>query len=248
MNIKAVLQGILLHSCLLGNSMVLQAQDNVAIKELVSRLDLESYKSVIKGLTQFGDRRQGTSRNQKAVDWIEQQLGDNLVAIALALFIGALAMLFTENKRARKRQQAKEKANRDRPMLEALDELSYAQALTIGFAQCLALWPGMSRSMVTIIGGYWVGLAPQKAAEYSFLLGLITLSAASAYKVFTDGAALSQTLALKPMLLGCAVAFFSAIYAIRFLVSCLNRYGLAPFALYRIGLAVIILVLFLPKM
>ena len=74
MNIKAVLQGILLHSCLLGNSMVLQAQDNVAIKELVSRLDLESYKSVIKGLTQFGDRRQGTSRNQKAVNWIEQQL------------------------------------------------------------------------------------------------------------------------------------------------------------------------------
>ena len=74
MNIKAVLQGILLLSCLLGNSMMLQAQDNVAIKELVSRLDLESYKSVIKGLTQFGDRRQGTSRNQKAVDWIEQQL------------------------------------------------------------------------------------------------------------------------------------------------------------------------------
>ena len=74
MNIKAVLQGILLLSCLLGNSVMLRAQDNVAIKELVSRLDLESYKSVIKGLTQFGDRRQGTSRNQKAVDWIEQQL------------------------------------------------------------------------------------------------------------------------------------------------------------------------------
>ena len=74
MNIKAVLQGILLLSYLFGNSIVLQAQDNVAIKELVSRLDLESYKSVIKGLTQFGDRRQGTSRNQKAVDWIEQQL------------------------------------------------------------------------------------------------------------------------------------------------------------------------------
>ena len=52
------------------------------------------------------------------------------------------------------------------------------------------------------------GFSATKAAEYSFLLGLITLSAASAYKVFTDGAALSQTLALKPMLLGCAVAFF----------------------------------------
>ena len=74
MNIKAVLQGTLFFSCLFGNSIALQAQDDIAIRELVSRLDLKSYKSVIKGLTQFGDRRQGTSRNQKAVDWIEQQL------------------------------------------------------------------------------------------------------------------------------------------------------------------------------
>ena len=74
MNIKTVLQGILLLSLIVGSSIVPQAQDDVAIKELVSRLDLESYKSVIKGLTQFGDRRQGTSRNRKAVDWIEQQL------------------------------------------------------------------------------------------------------------------------------------------------------------------------------
>ena len=57
MNIKTVLQGILLLSLIVGSSIVPQAQDDVAIKELVSRLDLESYKSVIKGLTQFGDRR-----------------------------------------------------------------------------------------------------------------------------------------------------------------------------------------------
>ena len=74
MNLKTVLQGILLLSLIVGSSIVPQAQDDVAIKELVSRLDLERYKSVIKGLTQFGDRRQGTSRNRKAVDWIEQQL------------------------------------------------------------------------------------------------------------------------------------------------------------------------------
>lgn len=180
-------------------------------------------------------------------DWIEQQLGDNLIAIALALFIGAIVMLFIENKRTHQGKNSENEPESKPLNLAALDELSYKQALTIGLAQCLALWPGMSRSMVTIVGGYWVGLAPQKAAEYSFLLGLITLSAASAYKVLTDGAALSQTLALKPMLLGCAVAFVSAIYAIRFLVNCLNRYGLAPFAWYRIGLALIILVLFLPK-
>ena len=105
----------------------------------------------------------------------------------------------------------------------------------------------MSRSMVTIIGGYWVGLSPQRAAEFSFLLGLITLSAASSYKVLTDGPMLTQTMEIQPMLLGILVAFVSAIYAIRFLVNCLTRYGLAPFAWYRIALSLLIVILFLPK-
>lgn len=174
-------------------------------------------------------------------DWIEQQLGDNLIAIALALFLGAIVMLITEKRR--------KKAPMDQPQseLEALDQLNFKQAFSVGLAQCLALWPGMSRSMVTIIGGYWVGLTPKKAAEFSFLLGLITLSAASAYKVLTDGAMLTQTMDIQPMLIGILVAFISAIYAIRFLVNCLTRYGLAPFAWYRIVLSFVIILLFLPK-
>ena len=101
--------------------------------------------------------------------------------------------------------------------------------------------------MVTIIGGYWVGLTPKKAAEFSFLLGLITLSAASAYKVLTDGAMLIKTMDIQPMFVGILIAFISAIYAIRFLVNCLTRYGLAPFAWYRIALSLLIVILFLPK-
>jgi undecaprenyl-diphosphatase len=180
-------------------------------------------------------------------DWIEQQLGDNLIAIALALFLGGIVMLITEKKR--KKEPSSEAQAQAQPLskLSELDQLNFKQALSIGFAQCIALWPGMSRSMVTIIGGYWVGLAPKKAAEFSFLLGLITLSAASAYKVLTDGAMLTQTMEIKPMLIGCLVAFISAIYAIRFLVTCLTRYGLAPFAWYRIGLAFMIILFFLPK-
>ena len=174
-------------------------------------------------------------------DWIEQQLGDNLIAIALALFLGAIVMLITE----RKRKSANN--NQSQFELEALDKLNFKQAFSIGLAQCLALWPGMSRSMVTIIGGYWVGLSPKKAAEFSFLLGLITLSAASTYKVLTDGAMLTQALDIKPMLIGILVAFISAIYAIRFLVDCLTRYGLAPFAWYRIALSFAIILIFLPK-
>lgn len=179
-------------------------------------------------------------------DWIEQQLGDNLIAIALALFLGGIVMLITEKRR--KKEPGNPTQDQALSKLDELDQLNFKQALSIGFAQCLALWPGMSRSMVTIIGGYWVGLAPKKAAEFSFLLGLITLSAASAYKVLTDGAMLTQTMDIQPMLVGCFVAFISAIYAIRFLVTCLTRYGLAPFAWYRIGLAFIIILFFLPKL
>ena len=174
-------------------------------------------------------------------DWIEQQLGDNLIAIALALFLGGILMIITEKMRK------KAPSGQTQSKLESLDQLNFKQAFSVGFAQCLALWPGMSRSMVTIIGGYWVGLSPQRAAEFSFLLGLITLSAASGYKVLTDGPMLTQTMEIQPMLLGILVAFVSAIYAIRFLVNCLTRYGLAPFAWYRIALSFLIIILFLPK-
>ena len=94
--------------------------------------------------------------------------------------------------------------------------------------------------MVTILGGYWVGLAPNKAAEFSFLLGLITLSAASAYKLVTDGALLLSAMNPGPLLVGIIVAFISAVFAIRFLVTCLTKYGLSPFAWYRFVLAIMI--------
>jgi len=168
-------------------------------------------------------------------DLIEHHLGDNILAIALALFIGGLVMLFTERK---------QKKSLPRNASNDLSDLNCKKALLIGFAQCSALWPGMSRSMATIVGGYWVGLSPNKAAEFSFLLGLITLSAASAYKVVTDGSMLIETMNIGPILLGILVAFIAAIYSIRFLVSCLTHYGLSPFAWYRFALS-IFLILFL---
>ena len=186
-------------------------------------------------------------------NWIESQLGDNLIAIAIALFLGAIIMLYTESKRKNINSGSPidfkiSKATNDTDsLINELDQLNYKQALSIGFAQCLALWPGMSRSMITIVGGYWIGLSPKKAAEYSFLLGLVTLSAASFYILITDGALLIKNMPIAPMILGCIIAFISAIYAIRFLVSCLNRYGLAPFAWYRIFLASFLIVFFLTK-
>ena len=74
MDIKSVCKGIIFLTSVTFVSGASFAQGNNDIEELVSRLELERYKSVIKGLTQFGDRRQGTNRNRQAVDWIEQQL------------------------------------------------------------------------------------------------------------------------------------------------------------------------------
>lgn len=168
-------------------------------------------------------------------DWIESLLGDNLIAVASALLLGGIAMLLVERRYAK--EWKKEGGDRETRILA---HLSYKEAFSIGCCQCLALWPGMSRSMVTILGGYWVGLSPSKAAEFSFLLGFITLSAASGYKLFTDGSALLMTMKLGPLLLGIFIAFLSAIIAIRLLVACLTKYGLSPFAWYRFALAMII--------
>ena len=118
----------------------------------------------------------------------------------------------------------------------SVDRLDWRHALVIGALQCLALWPGTSRSMTTIVGGMLVGLRPREAAEFSFLLGLPTLGAACVWKLLRHGDQVAQ-LGPGSVLLGIAVATVSAAVAVRWLVRFLNRHGLAPFGWYRLGLA-----------
>jgi undecaprenyl-diphosphatase len=166
-------------------------------------------------------------------DWIEATLGSNVQAVAAALVVGAIVMLLVE--RWRKHGQKQAIAPKEGP---ALHELSIPQSFMIGFFQCFAMWPGTSRSMATIVGGYLAGLSPKHAAEFSFLLGLITLTAASGYKIVSDGSNMLAALEIGPVLLGCLVAFVSAALAVKWLVSYLSKHGLALFAWYRIALAI----------
>ena len=118
-----------------------------------------------------------------------------------------------------------------------MNELSYIQSLVIGFMQCIAMCPGTSRSMMTIVGGYIVGLSEKKAAEFSFLLGLLTLSAAAGYKILTKWEVMEAHLSVGPILIGCLVAGISAALSVFWLVGYLSRHGLGIFVWYRVLLS-----------
>jgi undecaprenyl-diphosphatase len=122
----------------------------------------------------------------------------------------------------------------------SLDALHISDAIKIGFLQCIAMWPGTSRSMMTILGGQWVGLSPVAAAEFSFLLGLPTLLAATAFKAIKEGHHLVNHVGFDAMGVGLGIAAVSAFLCVKGLVAWLSRHGLQPFGWYRMLLAVIV--------
>ena len=165
-------------------------------------------------------------------DWIEARLF-GVIPVLIALVAGAFLMLWVERFRRHRHTYSRY----DPEAGPDLHELKPGQAIMIGLLQCVAMWPGTSRSMMTIVGGYLAGLSPKRAAEYSFLLGLITLSAAAGYTTLKDGERMLQVLDPGPLLVGCLVACISAVLAVKWLVNYLTRHGLALFAWYRIVLA-----------
>lgn len=124
-----------------------------------------------------------------------------------------------------------------------LESVPLRVALVVGAAQALALWPGVSRSLVTILAALFCGLAVRDALELSFLLGLVVLTGATAYEAASNGGELLDTFGLVVPLVGFAVAFVSAVVAVRWLVGYLGRHGLELFGWYRIALALVALVL-----
>jgi undecaprenyl-diphosphatase len=168
-----------------------------------------------------------------AKDFIKTHLF-SVQTVAYALLVGAALMAYAEW--WRRRREAEAPAGAYAREL-APSELGIGQALIVGAVQCLALWPGMSRSMSAMVGGYFVGLRPARAAEFSFLLGLPLLGAAAAKDTLDGGAAVVAAFGWANLLLGLLVAFVSAALAVKLFVGALTRLGLAPFALYRVVLA-----------
>ena len=186
-------------------------------------------------------------------DWLESHLFFAGPVLA-ALFLGGLYMIVLDRLRSRRERGGTTEAPPDQVTPPAvpglpLESLTPAKALAIGGLQCIAMWPGTSRSMMTITGGMIVGLSPVAAAEFSFLLGVPTLGAATAYRLYKNVSQASasgapnlfEQLGVAPVIVGLVVAAISAALAVRWLVAFLNRRGLTPFGIYRIVLCLVLL-------
>ncbi len=142
------------------------------------------------------------------------------VPVALAFIVGAFVIFWVEGRRNPVR-------------VESTRDMTWLDALKVGFAQCFALIPGTSRSGATIIGGMLFGLSRKAATEFSFFLAVPTLVAAGAYDLLKHRSLFSAE-HLAPLALGLVVSFFSAFVVIRWLIRYVATHDFKPFAWYRI--------------
>lgn len=126
---------------------------------------------------------------------------------------------------------------------EPLERLTWRGGLVIGLFQTLALIPGTSRSLVTIIGALVVGMSLPSAVEFSFLLGVVTLGAATCYDLVFNWSVMYSDIGLNSMLIGLFVSFVSGISAVKWMVTYLSRHGMSLFGWYRIGIAIVTVIL-----
>lgn len=165
-------------------------------------------------------------------NWIDDNLG-NPIFIASVLLVGGIILLFVD-------------AVFKNGKIDTEEKIGIGKAVIIGSYQCLAiLFPGLSRSAATIIGGMQQGLSRRAAAEFSFFLAVPTMAAATGYKLYKfiklNGALSSEQITL--LSVGNIIAFVVALLAIKFFINFLTKYGFKIFGIYRIIVGGVILIL-----
>jgi undecaprenyl-diphosphatase len=151
------------------------------------------------------------------------------IPVAIAWCVGGVALLVWKQK----------------PGTTALTNLSLRNALIIGLAQGLALWPGVSRSLVTLIAALALGLSMSAALEFSFLLGLLTLSAATVLDLSKHGSELVDQFGVLAPSVGFVCAFITALVAVKWMVAYLADHSLRIFGWYRLGVGAVAAILLL---
>ena len=167
------------------------------------------------------------AKKSGVLDW----LLDSVAVVAVTLVLGGIFMLFCDrifNKGAEE------------------NEVDVKRAFKIGCFQCLSVIPGMSRSMSTIVGGMQQKLTRHRAAEFSFFLAVPTMAGATLLdllEMFKEDTAWATAHNIEMLLLGSGIAFVVAIFAMKWFVGFLTKYGFKAFGWYRIIVGVIILIL-----
>ena len=166
-------------------------------------------------------------------DKIDEML-ESVTVVAVMLVIGGIVMLFVD------KWFAKSSPNQ---------EMTPKKAFCIGLFQCIAMIPGVSRSMATIVGGMAQKMTRKNAAEFSFFLAVPTMFAATAYKLLKlvtseNGLQILQDNII-PLIVGNVVAFIVALLAIKFFISFVTKYGFKAFGYYRIIVGGIIIIFML---
>jgi undecaprenyl-diphosphatase len=153
----------------------------------------------------------------------------NPTVVSISLIIGGIILIWID-----KRVTTKESKVVD------LDEIPYKNAFFIGIAQCLSMIPGTSRAAATIIGGVFNGLNKKQATEFSFLLAVPTMFAASGYDLLKAPINFSA-IQITMLVLGLIFAFVSAWFAVKLFLKLVEKYGFKHFGYYRIVLGVLFL-------
>jgi undecaprenyl-diphosphatase len=149
--------------------------------------------------------------------------------VASAFIVGGLIILWVEKR-----------ANPAPPRIVDVDQMTPADALKVGFVQCLGMIPGTSRSGATIIGGMLFGLSRKAATDFSFFLAIPTLVAAGGYSLFKERKLLS--VADVPLFaVGFVVSFIAAWFCVRWLLRYISTHTFVPFAWYRIAFGLVVL-------
>lgn len=154
----------------------------------------------------------------------------NPVTVAAALLVGGILLIIVEN-RFRRTYKTK-----------TVDDITITQALKIGLFQCLALWPGMSRSSSTIMGAWISGCSTVAAAEFSFFLAIPTMVAASGFKLIKSHIILTN-IEIITLGIGFIVAFLVALLVVEKFINFLQKKPMRVFAAYRIFVGALLLLL-----
>ncbi|MCB1201983.1 MAG: undecaprenyl-diphosphate phosphatase [Leptospiraceae bacterium] len=154
----------------------------------------------------------------------------NAQVVAISLIIGGVILILIDKWVFQKSSKAAD-----------LNEIPYKNAFFIGLMQCLSMIPGTSRAAATIVGGVVNGLDKKQATEFSFLLAVPTMVAATGYDLLKTPVQFTQDQLLL-LLLGLVLAFISAWFAVKIFLKIIEKYGFKPFGYYRIILGVAFLI------